>query len=79
MPQRGLVDDHSGMFTVTHYPSGDTAEADDMDSAVIAAKTLTTDNAGGFCDVLSGGRKMDTIAPTSAGGWLHSRGGKSNY
>lgn len=80
----GLVDDHSVMFTVKHYPSGDTAEADDMDSAVFAAHTLIQESQpsigfprGGFCEIHYAGRRLDTVARTAEGSWLHSRSAKS--
>jgi hypothetical protein len=66
-------------LTIHHHPSGDLAEAESMEAAVLAARTLIEDNAGGgFSGIhTEQGRRLDTVSLTATGAWLHSRGGKA--
>lgn len=52
----------SHRFTIRHDPSGDEAEADSRDGAVLAAKTLLADNEGeGQCRIWDGPNVIDVV------------------
>jgi len=52
------------MFRIEHQPSGDEAEADNRDAAILAAKTLIADNDDtGTCRVFYGGGVVAVVWP----------------
>lgn len=53
---------HTHRFLVTHDPSGDEAEADTKDAAILAAKTLLQDNElEGTCRIWQGREVIDVV------------------
>lgn len=54
-------------FTITHQPSGDEAEAETFDAAVVAGATLIQDNDGtGTCRIWENGRVRSILFPPLA-------------
>jgi len=52
----------SHRFRITHQPSGDEAWADSKDAAVLAAKTLLSDNGeDGTCRIWEGSNVVDVV------------------
>lgn len=60
-------------YRITHEPSGDEAEADTKDAAVVAARTLLEDNEfSGSCRIWRGSDVVDVVWANDASGYTHT-------
>lgn len=60
------------MFRITHEPSGDEAEAETKDAAIVAARTLLEDNEfSGSCRVWRGPLVVDVVWADDSEHYVH--------
>ena len=60
-------------YRITHEPSGDEAEADSKDAAVVAARTLLEDNEfEGSCRIWQGPNVVDIVWANDASSYTHT-------
>jgi len=63
-------------FRITHEPSGDEAEAQTRDAALLAARTLLEDNEfEGSCRIWEGPDVLDVVWADGPESYVHLQGG----
>ena len=62
-------------YTIKHEPSGDEAEAQTRDAAVVAARTLLEDNEfEGSCRIFDGPAVLDVVWANDSDSYTHVQG-----